>query len=118
MEDISKIIQGEGIIPGKSAIPPYDRRRPKKRRYFHEAKNYFHELTKIVEEVHKELLIKDSPFRLCIYQQGDDIFIDIVTIDSFGKISQIFKHDISHEELDDLVQQIKTGRGLILDADA
>ncbi len=31
---------------------------------------------------------------------------------------EVFKHDISHAELDDIVQHIKSGRGLILDADA
>ncbi len=118
MEDISKINQGESILPDKSGISTYDRKKHKKRKYFQEAKKHLDELTKIVEEVHKELLDKDSPFRLCIYQEGDDVFIDIVTMDDYGKISRIFKHDISHAELDDLIQQLKTGRGLMLDADA
>ncbi len=46
------------------------------------------------------------------------IFIDIVTIDDSGKTDQVFKHDISHAELENLIHQIKSGRGLILDADA
>jgi hypothetical protein len=45
------------------------------------------------------------------------VFIDIVTLDDYGKISRIFKHDISHTELEDLVQHLKSGRGLLLDAD-
>ncbi len=118
MEDISKINQGEGILPDKSAVSSYDRKKHKKRKYFQEAKKHLGELTKIVDEVHKELLVKESPFRLCVYQEGEDVFIDIVTMDDTGKISQIFKHDISHTELDDLVQHLKTGRGLMLDADA
>lgn len=118
MEDISKINQGEGVLQDKSAVSTYDRKKYKKRRYFQEAKKHLDELTKIVDEVHKELLVKESPFRLCIYQEGDDVFIDIVAIDDHGKISRIFKHDISHAELDDLVQHLKTGRGLMLDEDA
>ncbi len=45
------------------------------------------------------------------------IFIDIVTIDDSGKTDQVFKHDISHAELENLIHQIKSGRGLILDDD-
>ncbi len=118
MEDVSKINQGEGVLVNKPAISTYDRKKHKKRKYFQEAKKNFNELTKIVEEVHKELLDKDSPFRLCIYQEGDDVFIDIVAMDNQGKTSRIFKHDISHAELEDLVQHLKTGRGIMLDADA
>lgn len=117
MEDVSKIIQGEGVIPDKSAGSAYDGKKHKKRKHFQEAKEHFSELTKIVDEVHKELLAKESPFRLCIYQEGDDVFIDIVALDDSGKINRVYKHDISHAELDDLVQHLKTGRGLILDAD-
>ena len=74
-------------------------------------------MTKIVEETHTELKDKNSPFRICVYEEGDDIFIDVVTIDDDGKISQVFKHDISHQELEVLIHQIKSGTGLILDAD-
>ena len=117
MEDISKIYQGESINSGKSNTTAFEKKKYKKRKYFQEAKKHFDKLTKIVDETHKELEEKDSPFRLCVYQEGDDIFIDIVTIDDSGKIDQVFKHDISHAELENLIHQIKSGRGLILDAD-
>jgi len=118
MEDVSKINQGEGVLLDKSTIPTYDRKKHKKKKHFEEAKKHFEELTKIVDEVHKELLVKESPFRLCIYQEGNDVFIDIVAMDDYGKISKVFKHDISHDELDDLVQHLKSGRGLVLDENA
>ena len=117
MEDVSKIDQGEGVLLDKSSLSAYDRKKYKKKKHFEEAKKHLAELTKIVDEVHKELQVKESPFRLCIYQEGDDVFIDIVAMDGYGKISKVFKHDISHDELDDLVQHLKTGRGLMLDAD-
>jgi hypothetical protein len=117
MEDVSKINQGEGVIADKSAIPSYDLRHHKKKKHPQKAGKHIDELTKIVDEVHEELQANDSPFRLCVYQEGEDVFIDIVTLDDYGKISRIFKHDISHAELEDLVQHLKSGRGLLLDAD-
>ena len=89
----------------------------RKKKHHQEVKKSFDRLTKIVAETHRELEENDSPFRLCIYQEGDDIFIDIVTIDSLGKTSRILKHDISHAELENIVQHIKSGRGLLFDAD-
>lgn len=117
MEDISKIDQIETVFPDKPNIASYDKKEHKKKKYHQEAKKHLDELTKIVDETHRELEEKDSPFRLCIYQEGEDVFIDIVTIDDSGKASQVFKHDISHAELEDLIQHIKSGRGLMLDAD-
>lgn len=117
MEDISKIYQAEPILPDKPGKKKYPRKKNKKKRYYKEAKKYFDELSQIVDETHKELEDNNSPFRLCVYQEGDDIYIDVVTIDDTGKISQVFKHDISHQELEDLIHNIKSGTGLILDAD-
>lgn len=118
MEDISKIYQTKPIVSDKPGQGVYDKKKKKRKKPFQEAKKHFDELTQIVEETHKELEINNSPFRLCVYQEDDDIFIDIVTIDDSGKITQVFKHDISHVELEALVHQIKSGRGLILDSDA
>ncbi len=117
MEDATKIYQSEATIPDKHQLSSFDKKKHKKRRHFHEAKKHFEELSLIVDETHKELEEKNSPFRVCIYQEGEDIFIDIVTIDENGNTTQVYKHDISHTELNDIVHHIKSGRGLILDAD-
>ncbi|MCF6249629.1 MAG: hypothetical protein L3J69_20065 [Desulfobacula sp.] len=118
MEDVSKIYQTRAIKPDKKPFSTYELRRRKKKKHYKEVKKNLSELAKIVDETHKELEEKDSPFRVCVYQDGDDVFIDIVTIDEFGHADQVFKHDISHDELEELVAHIKSGRGLILDADA
>lgn len=117
MEDITKIGQSNPVQPDKPDISAYDKKKQKQKKHHPEAKAHFDELAQIVEETHKDLEKNESPFRLCVYQEGDDIFIDIVTIDESGKINQVFKHDISNTELETLVQHIKSGRGLILDAD-
>ncbi len=118
MEDVSKIYQTKAIMPDKKPFNTYAIQKRKKKKHHKEAKKYLSELAKIVDETHKELEENGSPFRVCFYQKGDDVYIDIVTIDEFGHTSQVFKHDISHDELEDLVAHIKSGRGLIFDADA
>ncbi len=118
MKELNKISHAKAIKPDKKPFGVYELQKRKKKKRHKEAKKHLSELTQIVNETHKDLEENDSPFRLSIYQDGDDIFIDIVTIDESGKIDQVFKHDISHAELEDLVAHIKSGRGLILDADA
>ncbi len=117
MEDVTKIYQSEATLPDKHQLSSFDKKKHKKRRHHQEAKKHFQELSAIVDETHKELEDKNSPFRVCVYEEDDEIFIDIVTIDENGNTSQVYKHDISHAELDDIIQHIKSGRGLILDAD-
>ncbi len=117
MEDVTKIYQSEATLSDKHQLSSFDKKKHKKKRHFNEAKKHFEELLLIVDETHKELEEKNSPFRVCVYQENGDIFIDIITIDENGNTSQVYKHDISHAELDDIVQHIKSGRGLILDAD-
>jgi hypothetical protein len=117
MEDIFKISQSEYINTDKPSHGFYEKKKHKKKKPWQEAKKHFEELTKIVEETHEELEKNNSPFRLCVYQEGDDIFIDVVSIDDSGNTTRVFKSDISHVELDGLIHQIKSGRGLILDSD-
>ncbi|MFH2058245.1 MAG: hypothetical protein ABIJ59_05030 [Pseudomonadota bacterium] len=117
MEDISKINQTELVQSDKPDKKSFDKKKQNKKKAKRNVKKHFNELSKLVEETHRELESNNSPFRLCIYQEGEDIYIDVVTIDHTGKTSQVFKHDISHAEVENLVQHIKSGTGLILDAD-
>ncbi len=118
MNDISKIDRTGPVHPDGPDIGFQDQKKHQKKKHGKNVKKHLDELTRIVHETHEELEAENSPFRICVYQEDEDIFIDIVTIDASGKIDQVFKHDISHAELEDLIQQIKSGRGLILDEDA
>jgi len=117
MEDILKIYQTQAVHPDRPDQNRSGKKKHKRRRPFREAKKHLEELTKVVKETHKELETSHSPFRLCIYQEGEDIYIDVVTIDETGKTSQVFRHDVSHTEIENLVQQIKSGTGLLLNKD-
>ncbi len=117
MTDISKIYHSENIPEKRHAQQQFDKRKEKKRPRHHFVKRNIQALTKVAEEAHKELQAMNSPFRLCVYQEGDDVFIDVVAIDTSGKVTQIFHQDITNDELEDLIHQIKTGRGLMFNID-
>jgi len=113
MTDVSKIYHSESISEKRHTQQQFDKRKQKKRPQHHFAKRNIQALTKIADEAHEELKAMDSPFRLCIYQEGDEVFIDVVTMDASGNPVQVFRHDITNEELEELIHQIKTGRGLL-----
>jgi len=115
MEDISHIYQGERVLKRRPDLNSQGRKKQKKKKHSAYVKQHFKDITDMVHEAHEELESKQSPFRICVYQEADDIYIDVVTIDEDGKIDQVFKHNITNDELESLVQHIKTGRGLIFD---
>ena len=117
MTDVSKINHSEGIPEKRQPLFTFNKRKRKKRPPHHPVKRNVQALTKMAEEVHEELEAMESPFRLCIYQEGDDVFIDVVTMDAAGNPVQVFRHDITNDELEDLIHQIKSGRGLMFDID-
>ncbi len=118
MEDISHIYQSEKIHQERPDFNSKRKRKQKKKKHPTTVKGHFKDLSEMVDEAHKELENKNSPFRICVYQEGEDIYIDVVTIDESGKIEKVFKHNINtNDELEILLQHIKSGRGLILDAD-
>jgi len=75
-------------------------------------------LTEIAHEIHTHLEAANAPFRLCVYEKGDDVYIDVVTLDKKGGIKQTFRHDITYDELEDILLQLNTGRGLVYNTTA
>lgn len=118
MEELSKI-HPAGTIPDRSQhhrVP--EKKKHKRRKARHFVGNNLKDLTRIADEAHELLEQRNSPFRLCVYEKDGDVFIDVVALDSNGRPRQIFRQDITHQELEELVQQIKTGRGLVFDLNA
>jgi hypothetical protein len=118
MEDVSKINQTESVQPDKPDKNTVRKKKKKRRKPYRNAKKHFNELTKIVDETHKELENANSPFRLCVYQEGEDLFIDVVTIDETGSTRNVIRHDISHAQIEKLIRHIKSGTGLLFNVDA
>ncbi len=118
MTDVSKIYHLEGIPEKRNTRQQFDKRKQKKRPQHHFVKRNIQALTKIADEAHEELKAMNSPFRLFVYQEGEEVFIDVVAMDAAGKVEKVFHHDITNDELEDLIHQIKTGRGLMFSIDA
>ncbi len=117
MADVYRINHLEGIPAKRNTRQSFDKRKRKKRPQHHFVKSNIQALTKIADEAHEQLKAMNSPFRLFIYQEGEDVFIDVVAMDAAGKVAQVFHHDITNDELEDLIHQIKTGRGLMFHID-
>ena len=66
--------------------------------------------------MNRELEEKKSPYRFYIYREFDDIFINLVRLDSNGKIAEVKRKNITHQEFADLIKQIQQGEGLFFDS--
>lgn len=80
-----------------------------------EVKDHFKELSDAALRIHKVLEEKKSPFRFCVFKERDEIFIDIVILDGQGKIGKIIKKNITHQEFLDIIKNIETLDGVIVD---
>lgn len=118
MKKLTKIFQAAPIHPDLPGNKGFDKKKPAKKKLGQTVTDHFEELVQLVDDTHKELEDMDSPFRLCVYQDGDDMYIDVITIDDTGTPCLIHRHDISQEQVEDIVRHIKSGTGLLLDADA
>jgi len=57
-----------------------------------------------------------SPYRFCVYQEDDDVFIDVVILGEDGKIKKIEKKNITDDEFSTWLNHIENGYGLLLDS--
>lgn len=77
--------------------------------------NYFRELISLAERAHKVLEQKKSPFRFRVYRENDEIFIDIVILDESGSSDRVIKKKITHQEFSDIIKNLETLDGIIVD---
>ncbi|MFH0920013.1 MAG: hypothetical protein V1913_06585 [Fibrobacterota bacterium] len=80
-----------------------------------EAKDHFIQLTKAAADSNAILVSKKSPYRFCVYREDQEVFIDIVILDSGGKIAAIKKKNITHDEFVKWLRHIEEREGLFLD---
>jgi hypothetical protein len=79
------------------------------------AKYHFEHLAKAAEESHTILVKEKSPYRFCVYREGEDVFIDVVILNKEGKIKEIKKKKITYDEFTTWLAHIHGGRGLLVD---
>ncbi len=118
MDELAKIYPSVSVPDKDRSHGESGQRKKKKRAPRILAKSRLEELISMAHEAHQILEAKGSPYRFCVYEKDGDIFIDVVTLDKGGNPGKSFHQDISHQELEALVRQIRTGRGLVFDASA
>jgi hypothetical protein len=96
-----------------------DKRKKKrdKKRHYEAAGNHFDSLAKAAERAHEILERNNSPFRFCVYRESNDVFIDLAILNNNGKIKDIIKKDITHQEFSIWLDRIEKRDGLLLDAE-
>nr|NJM03938.1 hypothetical protein [Desulfobacula sp.] len=115
MENISHIQPFEKMLPWSFVPPAADRGKKRKKKSAADPRKHFSVLSRLVEDTHLSLVAKESPFRLCVYREKEEILVDIVTLDKTRKINRLYNRTITHNDMETLGRQIHSGMGLILD---
>ncbi|MBD3347142.1 MAG: hypothetical protein GF401_18975 [Chitinivibrionales bacterium] len=83
-----------------------------------EPKDYFGTMKKAADETNKNLEKNDSPFRIAIYQENDDVIIDLIQLDKGGHIVKETHKNITHEDFSVWIDDIVKAEGLFFDGTA
>ena len=81
-----------------------------------EAKDHFDSLKATAELVNVDLQKNNSPYRFYIYLESEEVFINLVRLDDAGKIIEVKKKNITHQEFSDWIRHIENGEGLFIDS--
>ena len=80
------------------------------------AGRHFQTLVEAAEKSHQRLTRMNSPYRFCVYQEDNEVFIDVVILGEDGKIKKIQKSNITDDEFSTWLNHIENGYGLLLDS--
>ncbi|CAN2045206.1 Flagellar protein FlaG [Candidatus Magnetomoraceae bacterium gMMP-1] len=76
-----------------------------------EAETNFKNLLKAVETAYNNPEYKNSPYRFLIYQKDGRDFIDLARVDKHGKIKEIKKKNLTHQEFINMIKQLEKSEG-------
>ena len=115
MENIPQIQSYQKMVAW-DRVP--DRRmleRKRKKRSVRNTRSRLFSLSRMADDTHTALVMKNSPIRLCVYQEGDDLVMDVMAKDPVKKKQHLFTRLISNDSLSDITRQIHNQQGLVLD---
>ena len=118
MENIVRI-NSTGYIPDRNrGFPKKQQKKKEKRKRRRNTAETLEDLQRVAREADEALVKAGSPFRIRLYDEKGEIYINVVTLDSAGRVEQVFHQDITQDDLEGLVTHITSGRGLVFDTKA
>jgi len=112
---INKIYQ---VAPRKTLLNAKKKKGKREQKQRDETGNHFQDLAEAAELAHTVLEKSNSPYRFCVYQKEGEVFIDVVIVGEDGKVKEVRKKNITHDEFSTWLNHIEEGDGLFLDITA
>ncbi len=118
MDDEIRVNKSVPIIPQKKTLKPGKREDQQEHKHKDEAGDHFQQLSNAAKLANDTLERDKSPYRFRVYQEGEEVFIDIVIVDDDLTIKETKKTNITHEEFTTWLNHIEQGNGLFFDITA
>ncbi len=118
MGDEIRVNKSVPIIPQKQTLRPGKREDQQEHKHKDEAGGHFQQLSNAAKLANDTLERDKSPYRFRVYQDGEEVFIDIVIVDDDGKIKETKKKNITHDEFTTWLNHIEQGNGFFFDITA
>ncbi len=118
MDDEIRVNKSVPIIPQKKTLKPGKREDQQEHKHKDEAGDHFQQLSNAAKLANDALERDKSPYRFRVYQEGEEVFIDIVIVDDDLTIKETKKTNITHEEFTTWLNHIEQGNGLFFDITA
>ncbi|MBU0992130.1 MAG: hypothetical protein KJ737_06515 [Proteobacteria bacterium] len=114
-DPINEVDEVTPVISRNHAEFSKERKKRQEGRTHDEAGQHFDSLAQAAERAHTLLVQTGSPYRFCVYREKGDVFIDLVVHDENGKMKQLIKKNITHQEFTIWLERIENGDGLFFD---
>jgi hypothetical protein len=81
-------------------------------------RRYFHTLSKAVERSNDYCAKKKLPYRFRVYQEHNNVFIDLLVLDSNGNVLEEKRKNVTEEDFSRLIDDVSNIAGLFFDGTA
>jgi hypothetical protein len=110
--DPLRAAEGLGLPVHNERDKKHERQQPRERK---DAKDYFHTLNTAAQTSNAFLTKKRLPYRFHVYMENEEVFIDLVALDTHGNVIGEKRKNISHQDFARLIEDVSQIEGIIFD---
>ena len=81
-------------------------------------KQFLHTISKAVERSIQVLKERGLAFRFAVYQEGEEVFIDLLRLDRNGAVAETIRKNITYEDFSRWIEDVSQIEGVFIDRSA
>jgi hypothetical protein len=115
---VKSVAPMDAVLATRTSDNKQEQRQKKEPHTPKKVRDYFHPLSKAVENSNRQLALKQLPYRFKVFKRWGEVYIELCTLNIDGSIRHKEQKNISHDDFNRIIDDVVSIEGLFFDRHA